>query len=216
MFSRSGTTARIPAASTDGKMPPFLVLKPDYPHESATNSLFSVKKGEIIECPPGFSPSSSFQVCATRAAAEEYARLAYLKPKSESPPPQPTQPPAEGAGRSVSSPPPAYPLFRKVASPAGEPVSYQLFSRDIHRFLSRSESEIIADIQAINLHPNTAERLLAYEQKHFRRDSIITLLKPLVPQSEEPSKEPVKEPVKEPEKKSGITTTKSIRGRLYP
>ena len=152
----------------------FLVLKPEYPHESASNSLFSVKKGEILECPPGYEPSDSFQVCETHEAAEQYLKLIGKAIASQ----QATK--AEETPMDKLSPQPTYPLFRKVASIGDDEATYQLFSRDIHRFLSRDEAEIIADIHAVNLHLNTAERVLEYERKHFTRKAIIDVLEKIV------------------------------------
>ena len=157
-------------------MPSFLVLKPEYPHESASNSLFSVKKGEILECPPDYKPSNAFQVCETIEAAEQYIKLISLVRggtvvKSVEK--------AEEKGKS-QQPTVIYPLFRKVSGLGDEEPSYQLFSRDIHRFLSRDEAEIIADFHAVNLHCNTAARLLEYEQKHFSRKAIMAILEEIV------------------------------------
>jgi hypothetical protein len=148
-------------------MPPFLILRPDYPHDSASNALFSVKKGEILECPAGYKPGSSFQVCDTKEAAEEYIKLAYTE----------SSPMAERKHEDkveVGTPP--YPLFRKVSGLGGEEATYQLFSRDIHRFLSRGEEAVIEDIKNVNMHHNTAERLLEYERKHFTRVKVIDVL----------------------------------------
>jgi hypothetical protein len=124
-------------------MPPFLVLQPQYPHDSASNSLFNVKKGEILECPAGYKPSDSFQVCDTREAAEEYIKLA-----------------------------------------GGEEATYQLFSRDIHRFLSREEKEILLDIRSINMHHNTAAKILDYERLHFTRKAVMDILEAIIKKSE--------------------------------
>ena len=154
-------------------MPPFLVLRPGYPHESASNSLFSVKKGEILECPSSYIPSDSFQVCETHAAAEQYLKL-ISKASSQ----EPTK--AEEPSKDKVSSQPTYPLFRKVASIGDDEPSYQLFSRDIHRFLSRDEAEILNDVKSVNMHKNTAERLLEYERKHFTRKGIIDALEKIV------------------------------------
>lgn len=156
---------------------PFLVLKPEYPHESASNSLFSVKKGEILECPEGYEPSSSFQICESRSAAEQYLTLiSSSQSKAE-----PMSPPKAEEEMGKLSPQPTYPLFRKVASLGDDDEpSYQLFARDIHRFLSQTEAEITTDIQSVNLHPNTAERVLAYERKNFSRKSIMDILEAIV------------------------------------
>jgi hypothetical protein len=145
----------------------FLVLKPDYPHDSASNSLFSVKKGEVLECPASYKPSDSFQVCDTRDAAEEYIKLAYTEssPMSE-----------RKQEDKVERGTPPYPLFRKVSGLGGEETEYQLFTRDVHRFLSREEQEILKDMGDVKLHNNTAERLLEYERKHFTRKAIIDFL----------------------------------------
>lgn len=151
-------------------MPPFLVLRPEYPHESASNSLFSVKKGEILECPPGYSPSDSFQVCDTRDAAKQYLKLIGKASSQE-----PTK--AEEPSKDKQ---PTYPLFRKVASMGDDEPSYQLFSRDIHRFLSQTEAEIISNIHAVDLHHNTAERLLEYERKNFTRKGIMDALEKII------------------------------------
>jgi hypothetical protein len=154
----------------------FLVLKPDYPHGAASNLLFSVEKGEVLECPAGYKPSNSFQVCDTREAAEEYIKLAYTEssPMSE----RKQEDKVEGGT-------PPYPLFRKVSGLGGEETTYQLFSRDIHRFLSREEKEIIADFQDVNLHYNTAVRLLEYETKHFSRKNVISALEVITKRGEE-------------------------------
>ena len=150
----------------------FLVLKPGYPHGSASNSLFSVKKGEILECPVGYEPSSSFQVCDTEEAAKEYIKLISLSGEKKGTVAKRDKKAEEGK----SQPTMVYPLFRKVSGLGDEETSYQLFSRDIHRFLSRSEEEIIADIENVKMHYNTAARLLEYEKAHFTRKAIITLL----------------------------------------
>lgn len=150
-------------------MPPFLVLRPEYPHESASNSLFSVKKGEILECPSGYNPSNSFQVCESHEAAEQYLKLIGKAIASQ----QATK--AEEPTGKLSAQP-TYPLFRKVASVGDDEPEYQLFSRDIHRFLSRDEAEVIVDIHAANLHSNTAKRLLEYERKNSARKGIMDAL----------------------------------------
>lgn len=152
----------------------FLVLKPNYPHESASNSLFTVKKGEILECPEGYEPSNSFQVCETPAAADQYLKLIS---KAEN---LPSKLRTEAEESSKLPPQATYPLFRKVSSTGGGEPEYQLFARDIHRFLSRKEGEIIADIHAVNLHRNTAERLLEYERKNFSREKIMDVLEGIV------------------------------------
>ena len=149
----------------------FLVLKPEYPHGSASNSLFSVKKGEILECPIGYKPSSSFQICDTKDAAEEYIKLISLK-KGKGTVAKRDKKAEEG----VSHPTVVYPLFRKVSGLGDEEASYQLFSRDMHRFLSRSEEEIISDMENVKMHSNTATRLLEYEKAHFTRKAIIKIL----------------------------------------
>jgi hypothetical protein len=158
----------------------FLVLKPDYPHDSASNSLFSVKKGEILECPVGYEPSDSFQVCDTREAAEEYIKLAYTESSPMSERKQ------EDKVERGTSP---YPLFRKVSGLGGEEPEYQLFTRDIHRFLSRKEKEILADFVDVNLHLNTAIRLLEYETKHFSRKPVIDFLNDLIGKENKEEKE---------------------------
>lgn len=158
----------------------FLVLKPEYPHGSASNSLFTVKKGEILECPEGYEPSSSFQVCESRATAEQYLTLISSQSKAESLLPHQAE-----EERGESFPQPTYPLFRKVASIGDDEPSYQLFARDIHRFLSQTEMEIIAAIRSVNLHHNTAERVLAYERKNFSRKSIIDVLEAIVKSKED-------------------------------
>jgi len=191
----------------------FLVLKPDYPHAAASNSLFSVKKGEIFECPVNYKPSTSFLVFESQEAALKYIH----KDNAEfSPPVQ-----EEQKGKSLV---PSYPLFRRVAMPDGEPV-YQLFARDIHRFLSRHEEEVVQDIRMINVHPNTAQRLLDYERKHFSREAVMNVLDAIV-KGELPREEkgkPEEEVVEEVEEKAnkkeaakGITTTNSMFGKLSP
>lgn len=153
----------------------FLVLKPDYPHGSASNSLFSVEKGEILECPVGYSPSNSFQVCDTRDAAEEYIKLAYTESS-----PMTDRKQEDEVERGT----PPYPLFRKVSGLGGEEATYQLFSRDIHRFLSREEKEILSDIRSINMHYNTAAKILEYENLHFTRKAIMDMLEAIVKKSD--------------------------------
>jgi len=151
----------------------FLVLKPEYPHESASNSLFSVKKGEILECPMGYKPSGSFQICDTEEAAKEYIKLISLSGEEKDTVAKRVKKAEEKDG---SSPTVAYPLFRKVSGLGGEESSYQLFSRDIHRFLSRDEKAIIADIEKVKMHFNTATRLLEYEKAHFTRSAVMAIL----------------------------------------
>jgi dihydroxyacetone kinase DhaKLM complex PTS-EIIA-like component DhaM len=79
---------------------------------------------------------------------------------------------------------PPYPLFRKVSGLGGEEATYQLFSRDIHRFLSREEKEILLDIGSINMHYNTAAKILEYETAHFTRKAIIDVLEAITKKSE--------------------------------
>jgi len=164
----------------------FLVLKPEYPHESASNSLFSVKKGEILECPAGYTPDDdSFQICDTKEAAEIYLKLIYLNGGKKGTVAKRSEKAEEKDG---SSPTLTYPLFRKVSGLGDEEASYQLFSRDIHRFLSRQEEEIIADMENVKMHHNTAARLLEYEQAHFTREAIIKILEKEVEKEEEKGK----------------------------
>ena len=163
----------------------FLVLKPEYPHESASNSLFSVKKGEILECPIGYEPSDSFQICDTKEAAEEYIKLISLTKRGKGTVAKREQ----KAEEDKSQPTVVYPLFRKVSGLDGEETEYQLFSRDIHRFLSRSEEEIIADIDNVKMHYNTAARLLEYEKAHFTRKKIMELLNQIVESGKSEKKE---------------------------
>ena len=129
----------------------------------------------MLECPAGYEPSNSFQVCETRAAAEQYLKLiGKIKSKAENISSQ------EAEDRDELPPQATYPLFRKVSSTGGGEPEYQLFARDIHRFLSRKEGEIIADIHAVNLHRNTAERVLEYERKNFSRKKIVDVLEKIV------------------------------------
>ena len=170
---------------------PFLIVKPDYPHAAITNARLNVRKGEIIECPPDYEPSSSFLVFGSRAEAEKYLRSLQAASQNLPEATQPATPPPAAEGRSraprergsPSSPPPLYPLFRRVSSIQGETV-YQLFSRDIHRFLSQPEPDIMPDLQRLNIHKNTAQRLLDYEERHFHRPSIIQALKAIIEREE--------------------------------
>lgn len=174
----------------------YLVLKPDYPHESASNSLFSIKKGTFLECPVGYKPSSSFQVCETKEAAREYINLAYHAEQ-----PDRTTKAGEKDRHAAAA---AYPLFRRVASPTGGEAEYQLFARDIHRFLSQHEEEVLSCMRAINLHKNTAQRLYNYERQHFRRQPVLNFLEAIIKGEEQEEKEEVEEPSK------GVTTSKTI------
>jgi len=163
----------------------FLVLRPEYPHAAVVNTRFSIRKGEVLECPEDYIPSSSFLVFESRAAAEKFVRShasifssclpAAAKPASTS-----------AAEESVSlsrkrgrSPPPLHPLFRRVSSISGE-VVWQLFKRDIHVFLSQHESDILPDLLRLNIHKNTAIRLLEHEEQHSRRPAVIEALKAII------------------------------------
>jgi hypothetical protein len=150
----------------------FLVLKPEYPHGSASNSLFDVKKGEILKCPKGYEPSDSFQICDTEEAAREYIKLISPEKGGKGAVAKRDKKAEEGG----SHPTVIYPLFRKVSGLGNEETEYQLFSRDIHRFLSRAEAAVIEDIEKVKMHHNTAARLLEYERAHFTRNKVMELL----------------------------------------
>ena len=170
----------------------FLVLRSEYSHEAASNALFSVKKGEILECPAGYKPSKAFLVFVSREAAADHIKTGALSPPSTE----------EQKGKS---PVPSYPLFRRVATPDGKPV-FQLFSRDIHRFLSSHEADIIADMRTINVHKNTAQRLLDYEQKHFSRQAVMNALEAIV-KGEDKGEEGVEEKPENEKAEEKVTTS---------
>jgi len=163
----------------------FLVLRPEYPHAAVVNTRFSIRKGEVLECPEDYVPSSSFLVFESRAAAEKFLRAnasifssclpAAAKPASTSAAEERSSLPRK---RGLS-PPPLHPLFRRVSSISGE-VVWQLFKRDIHVFLSQHESDILPDLLRLNIHKNTAIRLLEYEEQHFRRPAVIEALKAII------------------------------------
>jgi len=210
---------------------PFLIVKPDYPHAAITNARLNVRKGEIIECPSDYEPSSSFLVFDSRAEAEKYLRSLHAASQNLPEATQPATPPPAAEGRSrpsrergsPSSPPPLYPLFRRVSNVQGETV-YQLFSRDIHRFLSQPEPDIMPDLQRLNIHRNTAQRLLDYEERHFHRPSIIQALKAIIEreekaesEDEEEEKEKERKPAGEGEPRgSGEKTEKSEKQPKAP
>lgn len=192
----------------------YLVLKPSYQHESANNALFSVKKGEILECPAGYKPSSAFHVCETQEDAQAYIKLAYSTDKvsagvSISSPDEITSQAKENLG---DKPAPSYPLFRRVASPDGSEQQYRLFARDVHRFLARDEIDVISDIQSIKINAKTAQQLLDCELKQSApRKEIVEFLKDILRGSVEEGKEEREEEVKEVSK--GITSPDSFSGR---
>lgn len=195
----------------------YLVLKPEYSHESANNSLFSVKKGEILECPTGYKPSSAFHVCETQEDAQEYIKSAYAEKKAS-------------AGVSNTSSPdditssvkerdkfssPAYPLFRRVSSPDGGEQQYRLFARDVQRFLARDEVDVLSDIHSIKINAKTAQQLLDCERKQSARKEIVDFLKDILEGKQEGKEgEAEKEEVKESPK--GITSPDTFSGRLSP
>lgn len=195
----------------------FLVLKPEYQHESANNSLFSVKKGEILECPTGYRPSSAFKVCETQEDAQEYIESAYAEKKASagvsntSSPDEITSPVKE---RDKNSP--AYPLFRRVSSPDGSEQQYRLFARDVHRFLAREEIDVLNDIHSIKLNKKTAQQLLDCERTQSARKEIVDLLNDILKREQEEGKGEWKE--KEGVKKSlkGITSPDTFKGKLSP
>lgn len=192
-------------------MPSFLVLRAEYPHQALSNAVFSVKKGDVLKSPQNYKPSDDlFYIFESREAA-----IRHIKKNADVLPPT-----LAGEKKGKESTNPSYPLFRRVASPSGEPV-YQLFARDIHRFLSRHEEEIIADVHSINVHPNTSQRLYDYERKHFSRQAVMTVLEAIIKGKEEEevvmTKDEKKAEVKSTEAKTkGITTTESIRGLYNP
>jgi hypothetical protein len=161
----------------------FLVLKPEYPHGSASNSLFDVKKGEILECPKEYEPSDSFQICDTEESAREYIKLTSLKEGGKGTVAKRDKKAEEGGSQHTV----VYPLFRKVSGLGDEETEYQLFSRDIHRFLSREETEIITDMENVKMHYNTASRILEYERAHFTREKIMTILERTIKSEERKS-----------------------------
>ena len=197
----------------------FLVLKPEYPHEGASNSLFTVKKGEVLECPPGYEPSDSFQVCESHEAAQQYIKLAYRTDKasagvSTSSPDEITT----SVKERDKSPSPAYPLFRRVSSPDGSEQQYRLFARDVQRFLAREEIDVLSDIQSIKINEKTAQQLLDCELKQSApRKEIVDFLKDIFRSATEEGKEEEeveKEEVKESSK--GITSPDTFKGKLSP
>ena len=201
----------------------YLVLKPDYPHASASNAKFSIKKGEVAVCPPDYSPSDSFCVFDTEDAALKYVQSAYYQsfPQMRSP----------GAAAAAASPnKPRYPLFRRVSAVPSKEVTYQLFARDIYKFLAQPEDDVLADLQNLKIHPNSLKRILKCEQQHFRRPHVIDTLEKLIlgepvaqleqkTSSEEfvSRKEPAPEQPLEPRAK-GITHTGTcgMRRLLHP
>ncbi len=184
----------------------YLVLRSKYPHEAASNALFSVKKGEILECPENYKPSKAFLVFESRQEAVDY--LKGVKSEVLSPP---TAEKKQDKKFVLS-----YPLFRRVATPDGPPI-FQLFSRDIHKFLSGHEEDIIRDIHTINVHKNTAQRLLDYERNHFSRQAIMTALEAIIKGEdrgeegvEQKAEEKVEEKMSSSAPSKGITTSASF------
>lgn len=140
----------------------FLILKPDYPHKGgATNALFSVKPGEILECPESYDPDpGTFLIFETREEAQE----SLNKPKAAAP--------------SGAEPRPGYrpyPMFRRVMSVAG-PAVMQLFDRDLYGFLNREWQDVVMDINVMNIERECLERLLKTENKHSRRKNVIVII----------------------------------------
>jgi len=204
-------------------MPKYLVLKPDYPHASASNAKFSIKKGEVAVCPPDYSPSDSFCVFDTEDAALKYVQSTYYQSF-----PQMRSPAAAPAPASPNKP--RYPLFRRVSAVPSKEVTYQLFARDIYKFLAQPEDDVLADLQNLKIHPNSLKRILKCEQQHFQRPPVIDTLEKLilgepVTQSEQKTsseefvsrKEPAPEQPAEPRAK-GITHTgtRGMRRLLHP
>lgn len=141
----------------------FLILKPDYPHKGgATNALFSVKKGEILECPEDYDPDQkTFLIFETQEEAQEFLN----KPKVAAP--------------SGAEPRPGYrpyPMFRRVMSVSGPPIM-QLFERDLHGFLNREWQDVVMDINVMNIERECLERMLKSENKRLRRNDVIAVLK---------------------------------------
>lgn len=160
----------------------FMVLRPEYPHAAVVNSRFSIRKGEVLECPEDYVPSSSFLVFESRAAAERFLRSQASISKLPAARPASTSAAEESSSLSRKrglSPPPLHPLFRRVSSIQGETV-WQLFSRDIHTFLSQPESDILPDLLRLNIHKNTAARLLEHEERHFRRPAVLEALNAII------------------------------------
>lgn len=199
-------------------MPLFLVLKPEYSHEGASNSLFTVKKGEILECPAGYKPSSAFEACETQEAAQAYIKLAYSTDKLSAG--VSTSSPDEITSNSVKerdNSTPAYPLFRRVSSPDGSEQQYRLFARDVHRFLAREEIDVLSDIYSIKINEKTAQQLLDCELKQSApRKEIVDFLKDILRSATEEGKEEEVEKEEVKESSNGITSPVTFKGKLSP
>ena len=140
----------------------FLILKPDYPHKGgATNALFSVKHGEILECPESYDPDpGTFLIFDTREEAQAH----LVTPKAAAP---------SGAVSPAGHKP--YPMFRRVMSVSGPPID-QLFDRDLYGFLNREWQDVVMDINIMNIERECLERMLKAENKHSRRKNVIVVI----------------------------------------
>jgi len=173
----------------------FLVVKPDYPHAGVSNALFSIEKGQVLECPEGYEPPSSvFSVFETEEEARQF--IEELKKAS--------------AREAEPRPSPAYrpfPLFRRVQSVEGAHI-LQLFDRDVYQFLSREWQDVVIDINVMKMDRGSLERLLECEKIHFNRQDVINAIEDRIERAPKAKKvtRRKKEKAKTEAKAPGVTT----------
>lgn len=138
----------------------YIIVNPKYPHSAVSNSAVRMMKGEIREFHGEFTAApSAFMHFKTRKEAKEYLD-------------------ANDAPQVVKTVPlkiPARTPFRSVHSPGGS-SELSLLESDIHKFLSREGADVLHDIPLLNLKPENAATILAYERQHFHRVAVVDLL----------------------------------------
>jgi len=176
----------------------FLVLKPDYPHAGVSNALFSIEKGQVLECPEGYEPPSSvFSVFETEGEARQF--IEELKRAST----------REAEPRPSSAYRP-FPLFRRVQSVEGAHV-LQLFDRDVYRFLSREWQDVVIDIHVMKMDRGSLERLLDCEKTHFHRQDVINAIEDRIERAPKAKPERKKKTKGKAEPKAPGVTAKGFR-----
>jgi len=171
----------------------FLVLKPDYPHAGVSNALFSIEKGQVMECPKGYEPPSSvFSVFETEGEARQF--IEELKKAS-----------AREAEPRPSSAYRPFPLFRRVQSVEGAHI-LQLFDRDVYRFLSREWQDVMIDINVMKMDRGSLERLLDCEKTHFNRQDVIKAIEERIEKAPKAKVARKRKETKTEAKAPGVTT----------
>lgn len=141
----------------------YMIIKPSHPIERISNSLFAIKKGEVMKVPGGYEPSATFQVFNDYNEAMSTMHNAPIEMPARS---------KEGitTTKTISS------KLRQVKYPATEDeperIGYMLRDKDIPEFLSHASNDLVSDLKLLD-DIDTLQKLLEVEKKCDKRKTVL-------------------------------------------